>query len=172
MLWLRGLIFTVFVPGIVGGWLPWTIGGGHPRGGPWMLGWLVVAAGAAIYAMCLMRFLAGGGTPMIWFMWPVRAIFGEEPPKLVMSGIYERSRNPMYLGVLTAIFGQAIVFGSWRVAEYGLIAAVMFHVVVIAIEEPHLRAKQGAAYDEYCRRVPRWFGRRRTDAKANSTSAV
>ena len=78
----------------------------------------------------------------------------------------------MYLGVLTAIFGQAIAFGSWRVTEFGLIMAVVFHLVVIGIEEPHLRAKQGAAYDEYCRRVPRWFGRRRGDAKTSATSAV
>ena len=126
-----------------------------------MLGWLVVALGAAIYAMCLMRFLASGGTPMIWFMRPVRAFFGEEPSKLVMSGLYRHSRNPMYLGVLTAIFGQAIAFGSRAVAEYGLLVALIFHLVVVVIEEPHLRSKQGAAYEEYCRQVPRWLGRTR-----------
>lgn len=128
-----------------------------------MLGWLVAATGAAIYAMCLFRFLASGGTPMVWFMRPVRAIFGEEPPKLVMSGLYRHSRNPMYLGVLTAIFGQAIALASRTVAVYGLCVALTFHLVVLIVEEPHLRNKQGPAYEEYCRRVPRWFGRARAD---------
>lgn len=158
MLWLRGLIFTLFVPGIVGGWIPYRLSGGHPRGGAWMLGWAVVAAGAAIYGMCLFRFLVYGGTPMIWFMRPVRALFGEEPPRLVVDGLYRHSRNPMYLGVLTAIFGQAVAFASWRVAEYGLSILVLFNLVVLFIEEPHLRNKQGAAYEDYCRRVPRWLG--------------
>jgi protein-S-isoprenylcysteine O-methyltransferase Ste14 len=30
---------------------------------------------------------------------------------------------------------------------------------VVLVEEPHLRRKQGPAYEDYCRRVPRWIGR-------------
>jgi protein-S-isoprenylcysteine O-methyltransferase Ste14 len=168
MLWVRGLIFTVLVPGIVGGWLPYSMSDRRPRGGLWMLGWVLVAIGAAIYFMCLLRFLASGGTPSIWFLKPIRMLLGEEPPKLVNSGLYKRSRNPMYVGVLTAIFGQAIAFASWPVAEYGLFMVVVFNLVVHFIEEPHLRAKQGAGYDEYCRRVPRWFGRAMSPAKSDA----
>jgi protein-S-isoprenylcysteine O-methyltransferase Ste14 len=64
----------------------------------------------------------------------------------------------MYVAMLLVIFGQAIVFASRAVALYGVGAFLFFHVSVIRIEEPHLRAKQGAAWDDYARRVPRWLG--------------
>ena len=158
MLWLRGVLFTLLVPCVVGGLIPYSLTDGHPRGGAWMLGWVVVACGSAIYLLCLLSFLAGGGTPAPFFTTPVKWILGEEPPKLVLSGLYRRSRNPMYVGVLTTILGQAIVFASWRVAEFGAVAAVAFHLVVLLIEEPHLRRVRGAEYEEYCRQVPRWLG--------------
>ena len=154
---LRGAIFTILVPGVVGGWLPYAIAGTRPAGGAWQAGWLLVALGAAIYLSCLRRFLGHGGTPSIYFARPLRFLLGEEPPSLVTRGLYERTRNPMYLGVLTAIAGQAIVFASTRVAVYAVAMFGVFNAVVILIEEPHLRKERGVAYEEYCRRVPRWW---------------
>ena len=63
----------------------------------------------------------------------------------------------MYIGVLSAIIGQAVVFASINVAVYGAAVWLLFHLVVVFIEEPHLRQKRGDAYNDYCRRVPRWF---------------
>jgi protein-S-isoprenylcysteine O-methyltransferase Ste14 len=162
MLWLRGLLFTVFVPGVVAGAGPaWVDPSRTLAGGWWAGGWVIVALGVSIYLMCLLRFLAAGGTPMIFFMRPLRWLVGEEPRALVTRGLYTHSRNPMYLGVLTTIAGQAIVFASTRIAVYLAIFALAFHVVVVLIEEPHLRRVNGPSYDEYCRRVPRWLGRPR-----------
>jgi len=158
MLWLRGLIFTALVPYVIGGVVPSMFYGGRRMGGGWWLaGWLLVAAGAAIYAVCLVRFLISGGTPAIFFTRHLRFLIGEEPGRLVDSGLYRRSRNPMYLGVVLAVFGQAILFRSVDVAEYGLALWLMFHLVVVLLEEPHLRGERGAGYEEYCRRVPRWL---------------
>jgi protein-S-isoprenylcysteine O-methyltransferase Ste14 len=36
---------------------------------------------------------------------------------------------------------------------------LFFHLVVRLVEEPHLRAMHGPAYEIYCRAVPRWLGR-------------
>ena len=148
----------MLVPGVVAGWIPWTLRGGAPApGGVWNGGWMLVAAGVLIYLHCLLRFLLAKGTPNIFFASHLRWLIGNEPAKLVSGGLYRFSRNPMYLGVLTAIFGQAIVFRSMPVAIYGATMLAVFHVVVIALEEPHLRAREGAQYARYCQEVPRWL---------------
>jgi protein-S-isoprenylcysteine O-methyltransferase Ste14 len=151
------MVFTILVPAIVGGWLPLQIAAAPPAQGWWRAGWAIVALGGAIYLSCLLRFLQAGGTPMIFFARPLRFLVGEEPYVLVTRGLYERTRNPMYLGVLTVIVGQAVAFASPRVALYALLMFVVFNGVVIGLEEPHLRAARGPAYDDYCRRVPRWL---------------
>ncbi|MGB7759606.1 MAG: isoprenylcysteine carboxylmethyltransferase family protein [Bryobacteraceae bacterium] len=159
MLWLRGLIFTVLVPAVVGVYLPSIV---DPRaryaGGVWDAGWLIVAAGTLIYALCLIRFLAAGGTPAIFFTRPLRMLLGEEPARLVSGGLYRFSRNPMYVGVLLVVFGQAVLFASPPTAAYGCALFVFFHLIVVFVEEPHLRAKRDPSYDLYCRTVPRWLG--------------
>jgi protein-S-isoprenylcysteine O-methyltransferase Ste14 len=159
MLWIRGLLFTLFVPFVVGVVVPaWIDEGRSLRGGPWNAGWLIAAAGAVVYSLCLLRFLASGGTPAVFFTRPLRFVIGEEPPRLVDRGLYRVSRNPMYLGVLLVAAGQAVVFASAPLAGYAAALAVMFHLVVVLIEEPHLRRARGPSYEEYCRQVPRWLG--------------
>src|ERR1039458_1630923 len=71
---------------VVGIFLPSVV---DPRvqrhGGIWDAGWLVVAAGTLIYAFCLIRFLAAGGTPALFFTRHLRLLIGEEPARLVSS---------------------------------------------------------------------------------------
>ena len=127
-------------------------------GGIGDVGWLLIVTGALIYLLCLMRFLASGGTPAIFFTRRLRSLLGEEPTSLVSDGLYRFSRNPMYVGVLMVIFGQAVLLASSTVAVYGLAVFVFFHCAVVFFEEPHLRRTRGLAYEEYCRLVPRWWG--------------
>jgi len=89
-------------------------------------GWAPILAGTLIYALCLIRFLAAGGTPAIFFTRPLRFLIGEEPEGLVSGGLYRFSRNPMYLGVLMAVFGQAVLLGSPALAAYGCAVFVSF----------------------------------------------
>jgi len=158
LLWLRGLVFTLLVPVVVGYYVPSTfLEGRHQQPGMWQAGWVLVILGAATYLVCLTQFLAAGGTPAIFFTRPLRFLIGEEPAALVGQGIYRASRNPMYVGVLSAVFGQAILYRSWAVAEYGLFVWLCFHLVVVFLEEPHLRATRGDQYERYCRQTPRWL---------------
>jgi protein-S-isoprenylcysteine O-methyltransferase Ste14 len=159
MLWLRGLLFTALVPAAIGAYIPhlYTRGRGA-LGGVWQLGWCLVALGAFVYTACLVDFLTAGGTPAIFFTRPVKFLLGEEPPKVVRNGLYRVSRNPMYIGVVTAVFGQALIYASPGIAWYGIFLCVCFHLVVVLIEEPHLREQRGESYREYCRHVPRWLG--------------
>ncbi len=159
MLWVRGIVFTVLVPTVVGFLLPSAIDPRKQfRGGISDAGWLLVAAGIVIYALCLIRFLAAGGTPAIYFARRLRLLIGEEPAGLVSGGLYRFSRNPMYLGVLLVVFGQAVLFASPLLAAYGCVAFLFFHLIVVFFEEPHLRATRGPSYDLYCHAVPRWLG--------------
>jgi protein-S-isoprenylcysteine O-methyltransferase Ste14 len=162
VLWIRGLAFTLLVPCVVGVYIPCLIcRDGSPPGGFWLFGWVFIGLGTIVYSLCLFAFLASGGTPAIFFTRRVGFVLGEEPPKLVRQGLYRFSRNPMYVGVLLAVFGQALVFACIRAVFYGALLWLSFHIVVVFLEEPHLRKERGASYEEYCRGVPRWLGRYR-----------
>ena len=158
MLWVRGAIFTLLVPFVIAGWAPAQFTRGMPpAGGLWQAGWILLAAGALLYLWCLLLFLASGGTPAIFFTRPLRFLLGTEPGGVVREGPYRFSRNPMYVGVVSAILGQAVVYRSAAVLAYGAAVALCFHLVVVLYEEPHLRAVRGAEYDSYRKRVRRWI---------------
>jgi protein-S-isoprenylcysteine O-methyltransferase Ste14 len=156
MLFLKNLLFTVFVPGMVAGYVPWRMGASRLTDGARPALWLIAApvflAGASIYFWCLWDFAtAGRGTPA-----PI------DPPKtLVVRGLYRYVRNPMYVGVLLVIVGWTVLIRSRDVAIYGASVAMAFHLFVVFVEEPMLRAQFGESYGMYCRSVSRWWPRLR-----------
>ncbi|HET8923357.1 MAG TPA: isoprenylcysteine carboxylmethyltransferase family protein [Candidatus Acidoferrum sp.] len=83
------------------------------------------------------------------------------PQRLVVVGFYRHVRNPMYLGFGAGWIGLWIVFGHANVALITAVAAVALgvHLFVVFYEEPTLRGKFGADYEEYCRNVSRWWPR-------------
>ena len=147
---IKTLIFTIVVPGTVGIYIPYRLRGPDPHAVT-ALGWLGLvpgAAGVAIYLWCAWDFAVfGRGTPL-----PL-----DPPRRLVARGLYRFVRNPMYLGVLLAIFGQALWFGSLATLWYALAVALMFHLFVVLYEEPTLRSKFGESYMAYLKTVPRWM---------------
>ena len=103
---------------------------------------------AAIYFWCLWHFaITGRGTPNIV----------DAPRRLVVKGLYRHVRNPMYVGVTTAILGWAALYESPAMAGYALLMFVIFNAVIFLIEEPVLRNRFGEAYESYCEAVPRWI---------------
>ena len=86
----------------------------------------------------------------------------KEPGVLVTDGPYAISRNPMYVGMVLAGLGAALITATLA----GVILAAAYALVVrywyIAYEERAMRQQFGERYDAYCRRVGRWLGRRRT----------
>ena len=65
----------------------------------------------------------------------------------------------MYSSVLAVVFGQALFYQRWRLAEYGAVLVVCFHLFVVFYEERALRARFGGEYEDFCHRVPRWLPR-------------
>ncbi|HEY8211844.1 MAG TPA: isoprenylcysteine carboxylmethyltransferase family protein [Myxococcaceae bacterium] len=149
-------LFLFVAPGTVAGLIPWLIsrwrfsepffGVGAFR----VLGVVLMAAGLPVLLSAFARFaLQGLGTPSP----------SAPPERLVVTGWYRHVRNPMYVAVVSLIFGQGLLFGNAGVLAYGLVAWVVFHVFVLAREEPRLRGRFGAEYQEYCAHVRRWIPR-------------
>jgi protein-S-isoprenylcysteine O-methyltransferase Ste14 len=83
------------------------------------------------------------------------------PQRLVAVGFYRYVRNPMYVGFASGWIGLWVVFGHASIALVASVAAVALgiHLFVMCYEEPTLRGKFGADYEEYCRNVRRWLPR-------------
>ena len=81
----------------------------------------------------------------------------EETSSLVDDGIYRKTRNPMYLGLLLILTGWAVWLGSLT----NLVLIVLFMLVITELqikpEEKTLRKLFGHDYEEYCRKVRRWI---------------
>ena len=154
--------------GVVAGVVPWWIT--HWRLQPALLnvallqwiGVVLLVIGAAIVLDSFARFaLQGFGTPAP--VLPTR--------HLVITGLYRYVRNPMYVGVAAAIFGQALLFGSRELLLYGAFVWLAFHLFVYFYEEPTLRRTFGEEYEAFCREVPRWIPRLRRVLGIQSPSA-
>lgn len=154
-LYLRNLFFTIMHPGLVVGLIPyWMLG---PK---WIkqfslpfnfyqyLGTPLFLIGLFVLLHCIIRFVVvGRGT-----LSPI------DPTKnLVTSGIYRYTRNPMYLGVLMILIGEALFFKSYHLGIYLLIIVLIFNFFILAIEEPRLRRDFGNEYSHYCNKVRRWL---------------
>lgn len=81
------------------------------------------------------------------------------PRRLVVTGLYRHVRNPMYVAVLVAVAGQALLFGDWGLIAYGALFWSAAHLYVVLYEEPTLQRTFGAAYAAFRANVPRWIPR-------------
>src|SRR5205807_2015888 len=79
------------------------------------------------------------------------------PERFVARGSYRAVRNPMYVGVVALIAGQALLLGREILFVWAAAAWLLFHLFVVVHEEPGLRRRFGAEYDDYTRRVRRWL---------------
>lgn len=153
-LFIRNLFFTILQPGLVAGLIPlWIIGvkADNIFGNVWQwhhyIGTVIFLIGFIIMLWCIISFaFKGRGT-----LSPV-----DPTKKLVISGLYYFSRNPMYLGVILILIGEAIFFQSANLWGYLLFVFIIFHLFVIYIEEPRLRKDFGEEYSLYCQKVRRW----------------
>ena len=76
--------------------------------------------------------------------------------KLVTSGPFRVTRNPMYLSLVMFSTGIAIWVGSWPMFLAPIAAFATFNWVHIPFEEAKMRRQFGAAFEDYSRNVRRW----------------
>lgn len=118
--------------------------------------WQIVAACALIMlgliplSASILRFIfAGRGT----------LVPGVPTERLVVSGFYRHVRNPMYVGVLLSLAGEAMLFRSRPIAIEALLGGLATHLFILFYEEPTLARSHPAEYPVYKRNVPRWLPR-------------
>jgi protein-S-isoprenylcysteine O-methyltransferase Ste14 len=146
-------LFFAVAPGTVAGVLPWALTGWRIGTAPWPLrlfGALLLLAGVMVIVPAFARFVVeGAGTPA-----PIA-----QTDRLVVGGLYRFIRNPMYVAVLLAIVGQAMLLGRWVLVIYFLVTAAAMVSFVKGYEEPHLLRRYGAEYQAYCQATPGWWPR-------------
>lgn len=85
-----------------------------------------------------------------------RQVYAED---LVTDGLFAHCRNPLYDGNLLILLGLGLASNSLLFLAVGMPFFLLAYRAIVAAEENFLRTKFGAAYDDYCRRVPRFFPR-------------
>ena len=153
-LFLRNLFFTILQPGAVAGLLPFIILKMEGRtffsefGLYQFFGLLIFLVGFGVMLNCIYRFATEGkGT-----LSPA-----DQTQELVIKGLYQYSRNPMYVGVLLILIGEGIFFTSLALISYALVTYAGFDLFIKLIEEPRLKKDFGEGYEAYCEKVRRWI---------------
>jgi protein-S-isoprenylcysteine O-methyltransferase Ste14 len=151
----RSLLWVILMPGIVAGYVPWRFFGVREAlaqriGVVGAIGLLCMTLGVALLAACVWEFARRGrGT-----LSPV-----DPPRQLVVRGLYRYVRNPMYVAVSTILLGEAILTRSIDLVLYWAVFFFLASAFVMLYEEPYLRRRFGASYDEYAAAVGRWIPR-------------
>jgi protein-S-isoprenylcysteine O-methyltransferase Ste14 len=139
---------AVAVPWAVGFVLGRALGAGADLGaGLAVIGWACIAAFAVGNGWCLLLF-ARAHTGLL----P-----GQSTTRLLTSGPYRLSRNPLYVGLLMLYAGCALVADT-------VVALLLLPVAwagllwgAVLPEERYLTAALGVPYLEYCDHVRRWL---------------
>ena len=155
LLALRSLLWTILMPGMVAGYVPWRFFGVDQVHVRWtnpvhLTGLLCIAVGALLLAACIFEFARSGkGT-----------LSPADPPReLVVRGLYRHVRNPMYLSVSAILIGETLLTRSRDLLLYWAVFFLLANVFVIVFEEPMLRRQFGSSYEQYTKRVGRWLPR-------------
>jgi len=76
---------------------------------------------------------------------------------LVTEGIFNHCRNPLYVGNILMLLGVGILANSLVYVVIVIPVFLFVYQAIVLAEENFLRGKFGAGYDEYCKKVNRWF---------------
>lgn len=85
---------------------------------------------------------------------------GHPTSKVVRTGVFAISRNPLYLGVALVLLGMALALNVLWALVMLLLSIILCHYVLIIPEEQYLAVKFGDEYKDYTASVYRWLGRK------------
>jgi protein-S-isoprenylcysteine O-methyltransferase Ste14 len=150
---LGSAAFAAAAPGTMVVLVPWLLTrwhSSHPSGPSIALGVVLLGAGAIAGLHTTASFVREGrGTPAP----------NAPPEQLVVGGLYRHVRNPMYLAVIAAVVGEALVLGRGVLLVWATSFWIVVHLWVLAYEEPVLTRRFGDPYLLYRHHVRRWVPR-------------
>ena len=124
-------------------WWGWSFGIGDAIA----LGWALIAGGFGLALWCFWYFLrAGTGIPT-----------NKTTTKLVVTGPYRATRNPIYVALTCVYIGLASVLDAPALLLVLLIILPVMHSGVVLREEQYLTAKFGEPYEQYMRVTKRYL---------------
>ena len=150
---LVSILFTIFGgPGIILIYLPlaitrFRVPADEP---PWQIAFAaaLIALGLIPLLDSIIRFVrVGSGTLMP----------NVPTEKLVISGLYRYVRNPMYVGDLIVLTGEALLFENYWMVMYLAFIWTVLNSFIRNYEEPTLTRRHGAEYTLYQQQVRRWW---------------
>jgi protein-S-isoprenylcysteine O-methyltransferase Ste14 len=149
---LRAITAFIALPGVVAFAVPIGIGiSTQPTVRYVPFAATILALGTLLLLWCVREFyVSGRGTLAPW----------SPPRRLVTTGPYRWSRNPMYIGVVTILLGWCVLWDSRTLVNYTLVVAALVCLRVLVVEEPWAARSFGAEWHAYRARVPRWIGMR------------
>jgi protein-S-isoprenylcysteine O-methyltransferase Ste14 len=112
-----------------------------------VVGAIIVVAGLALDAAGVATVIAHHTTIV-----PHRPV-----AKLITSGVYRFSRNPMYTGLAILVTGGALLAGTWWPLVFLPLALVSVKELAIKPEEIYLAERYGSVYADYRLSVRRWL---------------
>ena len=127
----------------------------------WLPSWRIALPGRTVAAILLLLAAGAIGIAGVRAFQRARTTVNplrpEKASALVTSGIYRRTRNPMYVALAIALLGWAI----WLEHPLALLGVAAFVAWInrfqIALEERALRASFGTEFERYCSEVRRWL---------------
>jgi protein-S-isoprenylcysteine O-methyltransferase Ste14 len=153
-LWARALSFLIIAPGSITLLIPYYLLGARffPTGTPSttarIAAMLAIIGGSVVLLWCFGDFVRRGhGTPAPY----------DPPARLVVSGLYRYTRNPMYVALVGVLLGEALWCWSSSLVIYAAIVALAFHLRVVIYEEPKLMTLFGNEFLTYRASVSRWI---------------
>ena len=82
---------------------------------------------------------------------------GKPTTQLVTKGIFEFSRNPLYLACIPMLAGVGVAFNNSWILLLLPVEVVFFNIWMIWPEEAYLKEQFGEEYQNYCSKVRRWL---------------
>ena len=141
---LAGLVFAVLML-----WVAWAIPSFDHAAMRVILPAILGVAGLGVIASAIIEFRRASTT--------VDPRHPSKASTLVQTGIFSRSRNPMYVGLTLILTGWAFYLANLLALILAALFAVYLNRFQIIPEERALQERFGAAYAEYRGRVRRWI---------------
>lgn len=133
-----GLLLHFFVLPVRSAYVPWV---------RLLVGVPAILAGLFVILGAVGLFRKTGQDPKPW----------EPTPELIFDGPYRYTRNPMYVGMTAITIGIGVCANVFWIPLLAVPALAIVHAIAVRPEEAYLKAKFGAPYEEYARRVRRYL---------------